>query len=232
MYIAKYLALCGICSRRSAVALIKNGKIVVNGKVLEDVSYKVQKNDSVKFNKKIIKPLDFKYVLLNKPASVITSVKDDKGRTTVMDLLPKNFNGIVPVGRLDYSTTGLLLLTNDGDLSQKLSHPTNKVLKNYHIVLNKDLLQKDYEKIAKGFKSQFGLLRVDKIYFWKKQLKTNITVVLHSGKNRIVRKIFEYFGYRVKKLDRFNYAGLSKRGLPIGSWRLLTREEKEMLFKK
>lgn len=229
MYIAKYLSLCGICSRRKALELIKNGEVIVNGKVLTDLSYQVQKHDSVKFNNKIVKPLAFKYVLLNKPKNVITSLKDEKGRPTVMDLLPKSLQDVAPVGRLDFATTGLLLLTNDGDLSHKLSHPKSQMSKSYHVVLNKDLLQKDYEKIVSGFKLDGSLIKVDKIYFANKNLKKNITVVLHSGKNRIVRKIFEHFGYRIKKLDRFNYAGLSKRGLLVGTWRLLKREEKEAL---
>ena len=129
MYIAKYLASCGVCSRRNAVEFVKKGEVCVNGKVVKDVTYQVKKGDHVKFKNKIIKPLAFKYVLINKPKNYITSLHDEKGRKTVMDLLPKSLKGVFPVGRLDYSTTGLLFLTNDGQLAQKLSHPRYETLK-------------------------------------------------------------------------------------------------------
>ena len=230
MYISKYLALCGVCSRRSAVQIVKSGQIIVNGKVVTDVTYMVLPKDKIKYKNKLIEPQNFKYVLLNKPKGYITTLSDEKGRNTVIDLIKdKSLGRIYPVGRLDKDTTGLLLLTNDGELAQKLSHPSFEISKKYHVVLERNFFIKDFVGLQKGLKLRDGIIKVDFVGYLKNKSKKNVAVQLHSGKNRIVRRIFEHLGYKVKSLDRFMYAGLTKKYLPVGNWKLLKREEIENL---
>lgn len=231
MRLNKYVAHCGICSRRKAVELIDQGFVSVNGQIIKEAGYKVFPKDKVQFKGKLIRPERSKvYILLNKPKNTITTMKDERGRKTVMDLLKgKVSERIFPVGRLDRATTGLLLLTNDGDLAKKLSHPSHKVKKIYHVTLNKPLQEKHLKQIAKGLKLEDGIAVVDGIKFVQDQPKNQIGLEIHSGKNRIVRRIFEHLGYEVIKLDRVYYAGLTKKDLPRGRSRPLTKQEIIML---
>ena len=230
MRLNKYLAHSGVASRRKAAEIIKRGKVTVNGKVVDHPAYEVKPGDVVKYKDKVLKPEKNKvYLLLNKPKDTITSLKDEKGRKTVIDLVKDKIKErIFPVGRLDYKTTGLLLLTNDGDLAKKLSHPRYQVPKVYEVTLDKPLAKKHLEQIKKGVKLEDGMAYVDWIRIMDdKGMVVNLEI--HSGRNRIVRRIFEHFGYKVKKLDRIYYAGLTKKGLKRGSFRPLTEKEIIML---
>lgn len=231
MRLNKYVAHCGICSRRQAAEFIKNGQVTVNGKKVFEPGYSVQKEDEVKFRGKAIKPVEtYIYILLNKPKDVITTVKDEKGRRTVIDIIrPKVKERIFPVGRLDRATTGLLLLTNDGDLAKKLTHPSHKVNKVYHVVLDKDVSEADLEKIRKGLSLEDGFTPVDGVEYAKGKGKKEVGIEIHIGRNRIVRRIFEHLGYQVKKLDRVYLGGLTKKDLPRGFFRHLTNREIIML---
>jgi 23S rRNA pseudouridine2605 synthase len=232
MYILKFLAHSGVCSRRKAIQLINDGLVEVNNNPMTDVTYFVKPDDRVKVGGKIVEPLDLKYILLNKPRDYITTVSDERNRRTVMDLIPqKNLGRVYPIGRLDRMTTGLLILTNDGELAQKISHPKNEVVKNYQAVLDRPFAEKDMIKLRNGFRLIDGFIKVDRAFYAKGFPKNYVGVELHSGKNRIVRRIFEHLGYKIKKLDRFGYAGLTKRTLRIGQWRFLTPEEIENLKK-
>ena len=229
----RYIALSGVCSRRKADELIKGGKIKMNGKVNADVSTKVGADDKVEYQGKILSPQRYVYVLLNKPKDFITTTKDERGRRTVMELLKGvakkvNFPGqlrLYPVGRLDRNTTGLLLFTNDGELTEKLSHPRYEVKKIYHVWLDKPLTKNDFELIAQGFDLDDGPIHADEIAYPNKNDRTEVGIEIHSGRNRIVRRIFEHLGYEVVKLDRVIYAGLTKKDLPRGRWRLLSDRE-------
>lgn len=231
MRLNKYIAHCGISSRRQAVDFVKNGEVTVNGEVVKEPFYLVQPGDKVTYKGKLIQPEAHKvYILMNKPKGYLTTVSDDRGRKTVMDLLKgKIEERIFPVGRLDRATTGLLLLTNDGDLAKKLSHPSHKVKKVYHVVLDKPLAKVDIEKIKKGVELEDGLALVDGVDFVKDAPKNEVGIELHIGKNRIVRRIFEHLGYDVTRLDRVYYAGLTKKDLPRGFFRQLTEKEIIML---
>ena len=235
MYLPKYLAHCGICSRRNAVELVKNGDIKINGKVEKDVTYVVEKSDVVKYKNKVVKPEEFKYILLNKPRGYVTTLSDEKGRRTVIDLINvklKTKERVYPVGRLDINTTGLLLLTNDGQLAQKLTHPKYQAQKKYLAVLDRPLLKTDFLRLKKGIKLSDGFVKVDSLSYAKKDSQKHLFVKIHSGKNRIVRRIFERLGYMVKKLDRVKFAGLTKRGIALGEWRFLNNREIEKLKSK
>ena len=223
----KYIANSGICSRREADALISSGKIQVNGKVVNVLGYKVNENDTVSYKGQILKSEKLVYVLLNKPKDFITSTKDPEGRKTVMQLVKHACaERIFPVGRLDRNTTGLLLFTNDGELAKKLSHPRYKVKKIYHVELDKDLSKEDFHKIKKGLVLEDGIIEVDALEYVDDNTKKNaVGVEIHSGRNRIVRRIFESLNYRVVRLDRIMYAGLTKKNLPRSKWRHLTKEE-------
>lgn len=221
----KYIANAGICSRREADALIKAGQIKVNGEVVKEMGFKVHRDDKVEFKGKRLSPEKPVYVLLNKPKDTITTTDDPEGRPTVMDLVKKaGQERIYPVGRLDRNTTGLLLLTNDGDLAKKLSHPSHKVKKIYQVSLNKKLEEDDLQKIITGLRLEDGLALVDKVAILSPDRK-EVGMELHIGKNRIVRRIFESLGYDIVKLDRVMYAGLTKKDLPRGRWRHLTHQE-------
>lgn len=229
--LSKYVAQAGVASRRAVVDLIKEGYVKVNGKVIKEPGYKLKKNDTVTYLDKPVAADKKIYILLNKPVGYITTVSDDQDRKTVLDLVRSaTSTRIYPVGRLDRDTSGLLLLTNDGNLAQKLAHPRYEVQKTYVATLDRLLQKEDYDEIRKGIHLKDGFIKVDGIHFLPEQKKNRVKVVIHSGKNRIVRRIFEFFGYRVAKLDRIAYAGLTKKGLAVGNWRHLTKDEiKELM---
>ncbi len=231
MRLNKYIAHCGIDSRRKTAEFVKQGLVTVNGEVVDHPAYLVKETDVVRFRGEILKPEVKKvYILMNKPKNTITSLNDEKGRKTVMDIVKNKVEErIYPVGRLDYLTTGLLLLTNDGDLTKKLSHPSHNVPKVYQVTLDRELTKRDFNQIEKGFELKDGMVRVD----WIRQIEGEGDYVynleIHMGKNRIVRRIFENFNYSVKRLDRIYYAGLTKKGLTRGWYRHLTEREIIML---
>ena len=227
----KFIAHSGLCSRRKAADLVKAGLIKVNGVVEENPSYMVQDEDEVIHDEKILKVEENKvYILMNKPKRVVTTVKDEKDRRTVIDLLGgKVRERVYPVGRLDYMTTGLIVLTNDGDLAKKLSHPSHEVRKLYHVGLDKPINNADITKIEKGLLLEDGLAEVDSAKIIAGRENLEVMIQLHQGKNRIIRRIFEHLGYTVVKLDRVNYAGLTKKDLPRGWNRRLTEKELIML---
>jgi 23S rRNA pseudouridine2605 synthase len=221
----KYLANAGICSRREADTLITTGLVSVNGKIITELGVKVMPGDEVKFNGERVNPEKKVYILLNKPKDYVTTLDDPQGRKTVMDLLKNACSErIYPVGRLDRNTTGLLLLTNDGELTKKLTHPKYNKKKIYHVVLETPLKVEDMEQIAAGIELEDGLIAADQIDYVDGAMN-EIGIELHSGRNRIVRRIFEHFGYNIKKLDRVYFAGLTKLNLPRGKWRYLSEKE-------
>ena len=227
----KYIAHSGICSRRDAAELIKLGKAMVNGKVITDPGTRVASTDTVKLNgQKLTVSRNFVYILLNKPKDYITTTDDPQGRKTVLALVKTaTTERVYPVGRLDRNTSGVLLLTNDGDLAQKLSHPRHEIKKVYHVVLDKPLIKHDFDKIAAGVQLEDGLATVDAIAYAEANDKTEIGLEIHSGRNRIVRRIFEHLGYDVRGLDRVVYAGLTKKNVQRGKWRLLSEKEVRIL---
>ena len=229
MRLNKYIAHCGIDSRRKTAEFVKQGLVTVNGKVEKSPAYVVQEGDIVRYRGKVIKPEEnMVYILMNKPKRTITSLNDEKGRKTVMDIVKSKVpERIYPVGRLDYLTTGLLLLTNDGDLTKKLSHPSHNVPKVYQVTLDKELSPKDFKQIEAGFELKDGMVEVD--WIRKVDEENTYNLEIHMGKNRIVRRIFEHFDYSVRKLDRIYYAGLTKKGLTRGWFRHLTKREIIML---
>ncbi len=221
----KYIADAGICSRREADELISAGKITVNGKVITELGYKIKASDSVKYGKAELRQEKPVYILLNKPKDYITTTDDPQERKIVMDLVRNACEErIYPVGRLDRDTTGLLLFTNDGELAQKLSHPSYEVSKIYQVDLNKPIQEEDYQKLVEGVLLSDGIALLDKVAILNPE-KTSIGVELHLGRNRIIRRIFEHLGYEVIKLDRTMYAGLTKKDLSRGKWRTLTDKE-------
>ena len=229
----KYLADCGVCSRREADDLIKAGCVTVNGELVTTMGYKVKTGDRVVYGGQTLNREKLRYILLNKPKGFITTADDPEGRETVMELVKNACDErIFPVGRLDKNTTGLLLLTNDGDLAKKLTHPSSEVTKLYHVILNKPLTKNDMLRIADGIELDDGMIAADSIaYDEDDESKKSIGIELHSGRNRIVRRIFEHLGYEVTKLDRVMFAGLDKYKLPRGEWRFLTEREVAMLKK-
>ncbi len=227
----KYLADSGICSRREADDLILAGAVTVNGQVVTELGTKVKTTDKVVYGGQALNREKLRYVLLNKPKGVITTSDDPYERHTVMDLVEGACQErIYPVGRLDRNTIGLLLLTNDGELAKTLTHPSHEVKKLYHVTLNKPLTTKDFEKIENGIELEDGPIKVDKIdYVTDDPTMREVGVEIHSGRNHIVRRIFESLGYEVTKLDRVMLAGLTKQNLPRGHWRFLTSAEISML---
>lgn len=221
----KYIANAGICSRRDADNLIESGKIKVNGKVIHELGLRVKRSDKVTYEGKILNPEKLVYVLLNKPKDFITTTDDPKDRKTVMQLVKKACNErIVPVGRLDRNTTGLLLLTNDGELAQKLTHPRNRVVKVYQVDLDKPIAETDLEKLQEGLELEDGIAKADNVAVLSAD-QTILGIEIHIGKNRIVRRMFESLGYEVIRLDRVLFAGLTKKDLPRGKWRYLSEKE-------
>jgi 23S rRNA pseudouridine2605 synthase len=222
----KYISNAGICSRREADVFIAAGNATVNGKVVTEMGHKVKLTDEVRFDGTTINPEKKRYVLLNKPKNFITTMDDDRGRKTVMELVANAAKErIYPVGRLDRNTTGLLLFTNDGELAKKLTHPKHNIQKLYHASLDKKLSMSDLNKISEGFMLDDKRVLVDDISYIMGQPKSEIGVKIHSGRNRIVRRIFEHFNYSVVKLDRVIFAGLTKKDLSRGHWRYLTEME-------
>lgn len=227
----KYLSNAGICSRREADVLIKTGVVSVNGEIITEMGYKVKPDDVVKYDGESIRSEVKRYVLLNKPKGFITTMDDPMGRRTVMGLVKKACRErVYPVGRLDKETTGLLLFTNDGDLAKKLTHPKHKASKLYHVELNRKLHGDDFKRLTTGVKLEDGTSKFDKAEYVEDSDFRELGVELHSGKNRIVRRTFEAMDYKVTKLDRVMFAGLTKKDLPRGMYRHLT--EKEVAFLK
>ena len=226
----KFLANAGVCSRREADEFIQAGVVTVNGKVVTELGTKVLRTDDVKFHDQTVKMEKKVYVLLNKPKDTVTTSDDPQQRKTVMDLV-KNAcpERIYPVGRLDRNTTGVLLLTNDGDLASKLTHPKFLKKKIYHVFLDKNVTAHDMQQIATGITLDDGEVHADAIEYASPTDKSQVGIEIHSGKNRIVRRIFESLGYRVVKLDRVQFAGLTKKNLRRGDWRFLTEKEVDML---
>jgi len=225
----RYISNAGICSRRKADELISAGVVSVNGEVVSELGYKIDPTkDAIRYNGELLKREKMVYVLLNKPKDYITTTDDPQERRTVMQLVEKaSKERIYPIGRLDRNTTGLLLMTNDGDLADKLSHPKNNIVKLYHVELNKSLTQGDLNKISFGLELEDGLIKPDSVSYVQGATKREVGIQIHSGKNRIVRRIFEHLGYEVVKLDRAVYANLTKKDLPRGRWRYL--DEKEVI---
>lgn len=226
-----FIAAAGVCSRRKAVQLIKEGAVIVNGSVFLNPAYDVQESDKVVVAGRRIKKEEKIYIMLNKPKGYITTVSDDRGRQTVMDLVANVKERLYPIGRLDRSTTGILILTNDGQLAQKLAHPRYGVAKTYHVSLNEGLTQKAIDLIKKGIYLEDGKVVVDELSFCDPNSTQYVRVVIHSGKNRVIRRLFDFLGYKVKELDRVGYAGINHKGLARGAYRALTKREIEMLTK-
>ena len=222
----KFLANAGVCSRREADEFITAGVVSVNGQVVTELGTKIKRGDEVKFHDQPVKIERKIYVLLNKPKDTVTTSDDPQARRTVMDLVKGACTErIYPVGRLDRNTTGVLLLTNDGDLASKLTHPKYLKKKIYHVRLDKNLTKADMDQIAAGIQLDDGEIHADAISYTDENKKDEVGIEIHSGKNRIVRRIFESLGYKVVKLDRVYFAGLTKKGLRRGDWRYLTEME-------
>jgi 23S rRNA pseudouridine2605 synthase len=225
MPLNKFIAHCGVCSRRDAAEMVKLGKVKVNNETITEPGHKVSAKDEIRVNgKKISLARNLVYILLNKPKDYITTTDDPQKRKTVLDLI-KVKERIYPVGRLDRNTSGVLLLTNDGELSQKLTHPSHEVKKVYHVTLNRVLDKKDFDRVLKGVDLDDGSASVDVLAYADVKDKTQLGVEIHSGRNRIVRRIFEHLGYDVKNLDRVMFAGLTKKNVERGKWRFLSEKE-------
>jgi 23S rRNA pseudouridine2605 synthase len=230
MRLNKYIANSGVCSRREADTLIEKGEIKVNGNVVKEMGVTVSFDDKVEYQGKNLIPEKKVYLLLNKPKDTVTTSSDPEGRKTVIEIIRNACpQRVYPVGRLDRNTTGVLLLTNDGDLSKQLTHPSFEAKKIYHVFLNQPLAPEDLESIKNGVELEDGLVKPDAAnYVDNDPMQAGIEI--HSGKNRIVRRIFEHFDYKVEKLDRVYFAGLTKKNLPRGKWRFLS--DKEVRFLK
>ncbi len=222
----RYIAGCGVCARREADELIRQGDITVNGKQVTDMGIKVMPSDIVKYKGRTLKPGKKVYILLNKPKGYVTTVSDPHAENTVMDLV-KGATGerIFPVGRLDKATTGVLLLTNDGELTERLTHPSAGAAKVYHIFLDREVTRHDMERMVEGVTLDDGIIRADALSYPDPEDKTQVGLEIHSGRNRIVRRLFEKLDYKVRRLDRVSFAGLTKKNLPRGHWRELAPKE-------
>jgi len=226
----KYIAAAGICSRREADDLISAGLISVNGKTVTQLGSKVDPGDEVKYNNERIRSERKVYLLLNKPKDYVTTTDDPKERKTVMLLIREACSErIYPVGRLDRNTTGVLLFTNDGDLAKKMTHPSSNKKKIYHVFLDRNITAGDLKQLAEGVTLEDGFIQPDAISYASSENKKEVGLEIHSGKNRIVRRMFESVGYRVNKLDRVYFGGLTKKNLPRGKWRFLSDKEVSML---
>ena len=225
MPLNKFIAHCGVSSRRDAAEMVKLGKVKVNNEMITEPGHKVSAKDEIIVNgKKVFLSKNLVYILLNKPKDYITTTDDPQKRKTVLDLI-KIKERIYPVGRLDRNTSGVLLLTNDGELSQKLTHPRHEVKKVYHVTLDRALDKKDFDQILKGIELEDGPASVDALAYADVKDKTQLGVEIHSGRNRIVRRLFERLGYDVKNLDRVIFAGLTKKNVERGKWRFLSEKE-------
>lgn len=230
MHLNKYIALCGITSRRKAVELIKNGSIRVNNTVITDPSTQILPDDIVMYQGSIVRPEKKVYILLNKPKGFISTHIDPEGRPTVFDLLPKAIHErLFSVGRLDANTTGLLLLTNDGDLGQALAHPKYNIKKTYQVALDRPLEEKDYTALSVGIRLEDGFIKADHLAITPKSDRKKIVITIHSGKKHIVRRMFKHLGYFITKLDRTGFGSLTKKGIALGRWRYVTKKEVEIL---
>ena len=226
----KFMANAGICSRREADEFIQAGEVLVNGVAVTELGTKITRNDTVTFRGKVVTLERKIYVLLNKPKDCVTTSDDPQGRLTVMDIVRNACTErIYPVGRLDRNTTGVLLLTNDGDLASKLTHPKFIKKKIYHVWLDRDVSEEDMQRIADGIELEDGPIQPDAVSYANETDMNQVGIEIHSGRNRIVRRIFESLGYRVVKLDRVYFAGLTKKNLQRGRWRYLTQQEVNML---
>ena len=226
----KFMANAGVCSRREADELIQKGLVKVNGNVVTELGVKITRNDVVEYNDKVVVAESKCYILLNKPKDSVTTSDDPNGRKTVMDLVKGACNErIYPVGRLDRNTTGVLLLTNDGDLASKLTHPKYVKKKIYQVWTDKPISEEDMQHIADGVELEDGPIHADAISYVSPTDRKQAGIEIHSGRNRVVRRIFESLGYHVVKLDRVYFAGLTKKNLPRGRWRYLTQEEVNFL---
>lgn len=231
MPLNKFIAHCGICARRDAAELVKQGKIKVNDKVILEPGFKVSSKDKVFFNNKQVHlSKNLVYILLNKPKDYITTAKDPEGRKTIFDIIGNaTTERVYPVGRLDRNTTGVLLLTNDGELTQRLSHPKFNIKKIYEIKLDKPVTKADMDTIAGGITLEDGFIQPDAIAYADTKDRSVIGIQIHSGRNRIVRRIFEHMGYDVRNLDRVMFANLTKKNVDRGKWRFLTEKEIRLL---
>jgi 23S rRNA pseudouridine2605 synthase len=227
MPLNKYIAHAGVCARREAADIVKKGLVKVNNELITEPGFKVSAKDEIRVNgKKIFLAKNLIYILINKPKDYITTTDDPQKRKTVLDLIQRaTKERVYPVGRLDRNTSGVLLLTNDGELAQKLTHPSHEVKKIYHVTLDKPLDKKDFDQILKGVTLEDGPASVDVLAYADTKDKTQLGVEIHSGRNRIVRRIFEHLGYDVKNLDRVMFAGLTKKNVDRGKWRFLTEKE-------
>lgn len=232
MHLTKYLAHAGLCSRRKAIDYIKAGLVKINGVIVVDPTYQVKSEDTVVVEKKIITLEKKWYLVLNKPKDYICTLNDERGRRTVLELIDQSIKErIYPVGRLDRGTTGVLLLSNDGDLVQKLTHPKYEVQKTYRVYLDMPLKSEDAGVLMKGIELEDGLVVLDELSIAPHTQRRELIVALHSGKNRIIRRMFEALGYEVLELDRTAFATITKRDLRIGCWRHLTEDEIAQLRK-
>ena len=227
----KYIANAGVCSRREADQMIATGVVSVNGKIITEMGFRVKPTDIVNYGGQTLRNEKKTYLLLNKPKDFITTVEDARGRRTVMELVSGACSErIYPVGRLDRNTTGLLMFTNDGELTDRLTHPRYGIKKIYHVTLDQNVAREDMDKIAEGMELEDGFIKADEInYVDASNTKDEIGIEIHSGRNRIIRRIFEALGYKVLKLDRVYFGGLTKKNLPKGRWRMLTEQEIIML---
>jgi 23S rRNA pseudouridine2605 synthase len=231
MPLNKFIAHSGICSRRDAAEIVRSGKVTVNGQTILEPGFKVGGKEEIKVNgKKISARKNLVYILINKPKDYITTLEDPEGRKTVLDIVKKaTTERIYPVGRLDRNTTGVLLLTNDGELAQKLSHPSYQVKKIYEVKLDRPLAKKDFEALLNGVTLEDGFIAPDGLAYADAKDKSVIGIEIHSGRNRIVRRIFEHLGYDVRNLDRVMYGNLTKKNVDRGKWRFLTEKEVRLL---
>jgi 23S rRNA pseudouridine2605 synthase len=226
----RFIANSGVCSRREADNLITNGLITVNGVIVTDLGVKVRLNDDIRYKNKKLKAEKKVYIVMNKPRGYVTTVEDPHADHTVLELLGNECRErIYPVGRLDKATTGVLLLTNDGELAGKLTHPRFKRKKIYHVFLDKPVIRNDLVKLVEGIELDGEMISADAAEYASAEDKTQVGIELHSGQNRVIRRIFEKIGYKVKKLDRVYFAGLTKKNIPRGHWRYLNDKEISVL---
>ncbi|MCX6257596.1 MAG: pseudouridine synthase [Bacteroidia bacterium] len=226
MRLNRFLSAAGVCSRREADKFIKAGVVTVNGTVVEEMGIKVKMSDDIRYNGVKLIPEKKIYLVLNKPRNYITTANDPHADKTVMDLVRNAGNRrLFPVGRLDRHTTGVLIFTNDGDLTKKLTHPKSNVKKIYHVYLDKPLTNDDFDRLSDGLELDDGFFKPDLVGFVKDDDKRQLGIEIHSGRNRIVRRLFDHMGYKIKKLDRVYFAGVTKKKLGRGRWRFLSKQE-------
>ena len=229
IHLNKHIAHSGHCSRRKATELIKNGEVTVNGTIIKEPFYQVQPTDAIKIKNKLLSFQEKKlYFLFNKPKDVITTASDPQERTTIMHFFKRFKERLYPIGRLDRNTTGIIIMTNDGDLTQKLSHPKFNIAKTYHVTTHKPVTEKHIQMLLDGIKLEDGIMKVDKVYAIARK-KNTLSVTIHSGKKHIIKRLFTKLRYYVEKLDRVKFATLTKQGVPLGTYRALSKEEVESL---